>query len=568
MSATSSVLCPRSLAWVAALVALLACWAGAAPRQAKPHPDAAHAPAKSLLPQDVWKGQPAGPLAPGELDRLVDAELANAGIKPGPRASDEQLLRRLYLDLTGHLPHADHVGPLVASQDPEKWNKLVDALLASEAFNRHWARYWRDVVLSGMHPDRQEMPREFELWLANSLAEKKSWRQIAQEALTAEGAVEPAQNGKNGAAFFLARHESADADVLRAAETSRVFLGIQIQCAQCHDHFFDRWKRVQFHELTGFFARLKPAQPSGRGLKLVSLPDPEHEMADQHKPSVLFTTHPRFLDGREPPRNLTDAARRKALADFVTGDENYWFAASLVNRIWGELLGQAFYQPEDDLGPDKTPAMPSVVVRLAAAFRAEGYDLRSLLRAIVRSETYRRQTRLGETSAAHLQFAAAYPARLRSDVLLNALGSALGPMGESYYSRLFEADYLYDPATNPDQVEGSIPQVLWLMNSSLINERIRLRYIPKNPPPAEPGKPPRAPPEPNLVNRLLESTPDNDQAIDEIYLRVLARRPTDRERTRCREHLKAVADGKGNRAEGLEDLLWALVNSTEFLRRR
>lgn len=212
--------------------------------------------------------------------------------------------------------------------------------------------------------------------------------------------------------------------------------------------------------------------------------------------------------------------------------------------------------------------MPSVVVRLAAAFRAQGYDLRSLLRAIVSSETYRRQTRLGETSAEHLQFAAAYPARLRSDVLLNALGSALGPMGESYYSRLFEADYLYDPAANPDQVEGSIPQVLWLMNSSLINERIRLRYIPKNPPAPEPGKPPRAPPEPNLVNRLLESTPDDDQAIEAIYLRVLARRPTDRERTRCRLHLKAVADGKGSRAEGLEDLLWALVNSTEFLRRR
>src|SRR5262249_3424327 len=156
---------------------------------------------------------------------------------------------------------------------------------------------------------------------------------------------------ENGTVFFLMSHTGPEAANDRAAETSRVFLGIQIQCAQCHDHPFDQWKRVQFHELAGYFARLRdrPIFENMRvaGFELVSTPFGEHQMADKDDPRKMSTTNPRFLDGTTPAKSMTDKERRQALANAVISKNNYWFAGAYINRIWGELMGQSFYQPVD-----------------------------------------------------------------------------------------------------------------------------------------------------------------------------------------------------------------------------
>src|SRR5213078_2688264 len=143
-------------------------------------------------------------------------------------------------------------------------------------------------------------------------------------------------------------------------------------------------------------------------------------------PKKGFQTNPRFLDGKGMPPNSPDWERREALASAIIQKSNYWFAGAYVNRIWGELMGQSFYQPVDDMGPQKEAVFPNVLTRLTGAFRGTGYDMKALFRAVANSETYQRQIRLGESSDQHLHFAAAYPTRLRADALWQSLVGVLG----------------------------------------------------------------------------------------------------------------------------------------------
>jgi hypothetical protein len=232
---------------------------------------------------------------------------------------------------------------------------LIDHLLESDAYARHWARYWRDVVSSRITNRRSMgLTRSFEEWLYEQFRDDRSWGEITRDILTAEGELrfsqsvwpgsallkqpdwQPLPNSKGGELFFLVAHDTAEAEE-RAAETSRVFLGIQIQCAQCHDHHTEPWKRVQFHELAAYFSRIKYQQLFDNkklvGVQLVTVPDREHKMTSLEDPESFSVMHPRFLDGRSPDRNLSDQARRQALADVVVDKQNYWFAASLVNRV-------------------------------------------------------------------------------------------------------------------------------------------------------------------------------------------------------------------------------------------
>lgn len=375
---------------------------------------------------------------------------------------------------------------------------------------------------------------------------------------------ESADSASTGASFFLVSYRGAEAANERAAETSRVFMGIQIQCAQCHDHPFDKWKQEQFHQLASYFARVRerPVRDGQRvvGFELVSLPGGEHQMPDKNDPRRGKVTHPRFLDGRTPGQGLPDQQRRDSLAASIISRDNPWFAAAYVNRMWGELMGQAFYQPVDDMGPEKEAVFPSVLTRLTAAFQTTNYDMKLLFREILNSEAYQRQIRPGESADSHLLFAAVYPSRLRADALYQSLvevlgslsGPPRGPRGNGGpFARLagfegqFKEEFRFDPSTKPDEVEGTIPQALLLMNNPVLNQRIQARGS-------------------NVLSRILSSYPGNDEALRMVYLKVLARKPTDREKQRCLDFIRDT----GSRAEAFEDILWALLNSTEFQTRR
>jgi hypothetical protein len=518
-------------------------------------------PRSSLLTVEDWQKAPLTPLNPGEIDNLVAKELEHDKVEPAPLTADEQFLRRVSLDLTGELPLPADIAEFLADTNPQKRARLIDKLLDSEDYAKHWARYWRDVVVARLPDARFKfLAGSFEVWLAEQLKNNKSWGDIARAMITAEGEIRLDEPGKNGAAFFLAAHRGNDTANERAAETSRIFLGIQIQCAQCHDHPSDQWKRVQFHELAGYFARLRerPVKGAGfQGVELVSAPQGEHEMPSKEDPKKGLLTHPQFLNGHSPGKNLGDKERRKSLADDIVSKGNYWFAGAYVNRIWGELMGQSFYSPVDDMGPKKEAVFKGVLTRLTGSFRAGNYDMKGLFRDILNSQTYQRQIHLGESTDQHLHFAAAYPTRLRSDVLWESLVSVLGSLGPRLLEPprprpfkpglegLFQTEFEFDPSLKSDEVEGSITQVLLMMNNQAINNRIKAQGT-------------------NLLGRILTAYPSDDEALKMVYLRTLARKPTDREMDKCRQYLQKT----GNRAEAFEDILWALLNSTEFQTKR
>jgi hypothetical protein len=547
--------------------------AGAAVQAGDKKDDDKKAPPTSVISNDAWASAPIKPVKAGEIDALVLKELKAGGIKPAPLISDEQFVRRVTLDLTGELPVPADVTEFVADKDPNKRAKLIDKLLDSDEYARHWARYWRDVISSrATNQQSRILTRSFEKWMTERLKENKSWADVTRALLTASGKIEFTDDGTHGDLYFLLSKNGMAGPEERAAETSRIFLGIQIQCAQCHDHPTDVWKRHQFHELTAYFARdrdrlVRDASNTDSkqirfvGLELVSLPFGEHRMPSKTDPSPRAGTvmSPRFLDGKAPRRANTDLERREALADAIVSKDNYWFAGAYANRMWGELMGQSFYMPVDDMGPQKEVVFPAVLTRLASSFRATDYDMKALLRTVANTETYQRQTRLGESTAEHLHFAAAYPTRLRADALWESLTGVLGQFGGPgpggfrpgpFAGRFglegtFKDEFDFDPSTKADEVEGSIPQALLLMNNPQINQKIQARGT-------------------NLLGRILTAYPDNDDALRMVYLRALARKPTDREAERCRAYITKA----GSRAEAFEDILWALLNSTEFQTKR
>jgi hypothetical protein len=532
-------------------------------------PTAPPAPRASLLTNEAWVNAPLTPVKSEEIDRLVGRELQAEGIKPAPLTTDEQFLRRVTLDLTGRLPAPAAVLGFVADKDPHKRAKVIDKLLDSDDYARHWARYWRDVIAARVADGRgRALQNAFDQWMTQQLKSDQGWDQIARAMITADGPCRFDDEGQNGANYFLASHLGPDAANEQAAETSRIFLGIRIQCAQCHDHPSDQWKRVQFHELAAYFARVG-AQPIREdkkfvGLRLVSRPRGEHTMPDKADPKKALLTHPRFLDGSEAGKDKSDLERRRALAGAIVGPSNYWFAGAYVNRIWGELMGQSFYQPVDDMGPGKEAVMAPVLTRLAASFRATDYDIKALFRVIMKSQTYQRQLWRGEASDNHLHGAAASPARLRANVLWDSLVGVLGPIGPvgklpeakkiqgkgaprpaNFFQALFTLEFGYDPSIRPDEVEGSIPQALMLMNSPAINQRMQARAD-------------------TMLGQVLKNNKEDDAALAALYLHALARKPTDRELSKCRAYIKKI----GNRDEAFEDILWALINSTEFQTKR
>ncbi len=527
---------------------------------------AAPAPPEAFLKSDAWKDVPATPLQPGEIDRLLDKELQGAKLTPAPRTTDEQFLRRVRLDLTGQLPAPREIEQFLADKDPAKRARVIDRLLETDEYARHWARYWRYVVTAVEAPFGEPLAPQFEDWLCAQFKQNRSWGEIVRAIMTADGQLKKGEDSKNGAVFFLGRHSGPDGNIARTAETARVFLGIQIQCAQCHnDRRTKIWKQVQFHELAGFFARMTVGGSAGSLIKVMNKKFGEHEMPSKD-PGLVYITYPRFLDGKAPSAKADDAERRQALADFLTSPDNYWFSAAFVNRLWSELLGQAFYERVDDLSPRADVVFPSVTARLAASFRGSGYDIKALIRAIASSDAYQRQVRVGASADQHLKFAAVYPARLRADVLWDVLGRVLVqmPVTNPFVLKAFQTEFDFDPSLKADEVVGSIPQALWLLNGTILNDRIKVQDV-RMPGPGKAAKmPAKGSGEPTLLKQILTRHADDPGALRELYLHTLTRRPTDRELETCLQYIRE----SGSRNEGFEDIFKALLNTAEFQRKR
>ncbi len=519
----------------------------------------------------------AGDLQPKSVAKRVDQLLAQevfgadgeAPAEPAPQANDEIFLRRMSLDLIGVPPTPEEITAFVLDPSPEKRTAAVERLLADKRFGENWARYWRDVIMYRRSEDRALMASSTLVsFLTAAFNDNSHWDQIAREFITAKGDV--LEEGST--ALIMAQMGNAEDTT---AEMSRIFLGIQIQCAQCHDHPTDRWKREQFHELAAFFPRIsiRPVRVEGkrRSFEVVSenrsqskKPNPrrgtlEHYMPDlQHPEETGKLMQPVFfVTGQKLDTGVPDAERRDTVADWMTDRKNRWFSKAFVNRMWSELVGRGFYEPVDDIGPDRQCSAPKTLNYLSDRFAAKNYDVKWLLATITATDAYGRQSR-SRIDDDGTPFEAACPQRLRGDQLFNALVEVLdideGPPanGRNYRNVLsgprgeVNRTFGYDPSVRRDEIAGSIPQALFLMNSPALARAMA-------------GQSPKS-----TLGELLAEVPDDANLVAELYLRCLAREPKKTELSTCLDHVHT----SDNRAEAFEDILWALVNSTEFLNRK
>lgn len=570
-----------------------------------------------------------------DVDRLIEEQLSASNVTQAGIVNDEDFLRRVYFDIAGTIPTAKEVTLFGLNPDRDKRTKIVDQLLATDDYAWNWARYWRDVLFLRATNERAGvMTRTFEDWMVKQLQENAGWNQITHDLLTGLGDI-----SERGETALIFMHEANPEEI--AGEVSRIFLGIQMQCANCHDHPTDKWTRDQFHSLAAFFPRItlqrEPNNPrgftvvsfDGRGpgrfgagpfqespertfafidrnqdgkltkeevgdspisrlferllenadknrdgaltlQEIKDMPPPpmppgrgksEHHMADLGHPNAegklmtpaLFTTNVKGRVGME------DEDRRELLAKWITSPNNIWFAKSLVNRMWGELLGEGFYMPIDDMGPERKPRMAEALDVLAAEFVKHDHDLKWLLRTITATRAYQRQVRYNEPTENPVPFASAIPVRLRSDQLFNAvikvLGMDEGPrrdfpgpglrFGPRDPRGIAETLFGYDPSTPQEELLGNVPQALFLMNLPAIGNALRAEGNTR-------------------LGQILTSNKDDQDAIGELYLSFLARDPSEKELAISTQYLATV----GIRREAFEDLAWSLLNSSEFLSKR
>jgi len=506
------------------------------------------------------RGHAGQALSPAETAAKVDATLVRdlaAGVQLPPIVDDETFLRRVTIDLTGKLPDPDAIRRFAADTAADKRSKVVESLLASDAYAINWARYWRDTVTYHTPASANYLRwKQFDDWWTTQLRRNRPWNEVVTSLVTSSGI-----NDEIAPVNYLTAMYGNPVEI--AATTSRVFLGVQIQCAECHDAKTESWRREQFHEFAAFFGRARIIQHKdvdGRGTPyaIESRADGQYTMTDKKDPDKLIAMRPRFLSGESVSIESDDAERRAAFARYLTDPQNRWFAKCYVNRIWTALLGWGFYASVNELGADAEPLRHKDVLELLAReWVVNGYDVKWLFRTVALTQAYQRLSQSPPTSE---PAPAVCPIRLRPEQVFEALQKALGfdendkkipapapGSGPAVQRHTGLRNMVYqafkeNPSTPAQEVQGTIPQALVLMNSALVHA-----YTSAS------GK--------TLLADLLAKGQTDAEIVAALYEKVLARKPSAEERMMCERFIKGV----GNRSEALEDVLWTLVNSTEFL---
>jgi hypothetical protein len=500
-------------------------------------------------------------LSPGEaarkLNRLLD-------VPQRRHVDDATFLRRAYFDTVGLPPTAKTVRDFLDDKQSNKRTSLVAELLADPRYGQNWGQYWCDVIMYRRSEDRAlRAAPTLTKYLAESLNQDKPWDALASSFITATGDVQ--ERGETG--LITAQAGRPEETV---SEISRIFLGVQIQCAQCHDHFTDSWTRDQFHELAAFFPRtaLRPVRNGDKRSFVVTSVNKsrrrkpkanmhygaaEHYMPDLDDPKAKGTlmTPKFFLNDEQLELGTDDLSRRNQLAQWIT--ESEWFAKSLVNRIWTDLNGSGFYSTVDDIGPERDCEQEEAFEFLADQFVANDHDLKWLIQTITATDVYQSpsESRVDDGSWGPTRN---HPIRLRSDQLFNSVTQLFG--GQRPLSReqrkflqkgarlIFAAHFGFDPSVPQADIDGSVPQALLMMNSKIIDRQLQSR-------------------KPGGIGSAIRDLDDDRKLVEYLYLRCLSRRPSKPE---IKTALNYVASSE-NRTAGFHDLIWSLVNCSEFMHR-
>jgi hypothetical protein len=509
------------------------------------------------------------------IDEHVFAKLEKLRLNPAPLCADEVFLRRAYLDLLGTLPTADEARAFVADTTQDKRARLVDQLLARPEFADFWALKWADLLRNEERTLDEKGVKIFHAWIRDSIAANKPLNVFAAELLAARGSTYT-----NGAANF---YRALRTPVERAEAVGQVFLGIRLQCAQCHNHPFDRWTMDDYYDWAGVFARVdyqiienqrtdKSDKHEFKGEQLVQIAalTSKNRVTNQRtgRPAVA-----RLLGETKPLQPAEGEDELLALAKWLARPNNTVFARMQANRIWFHLMGRGLVDPLDDFRATNPPSHPQLMEALTQELIRSRFDLRHLIRVIMTSRVYQLAAAPPkEQPEDPLNYSHAIVRRLIAEQLLDATSQAAGaplqfpghpagtraaqrpgplPDGRKAKSRAPLDEFLAAFGKPPRLVSSecervsdpALGQAFQLMSGPVMTELI-----------TRPD---------NRVGRLLVSGKTMREIVEELYWAALTRPPTAEETQR----LVATVDRAGDRRAALEDVLWALLNAKEFLLR-
>ena len=476
------------------------------------------------------------------IDTLTWKRLDDLGIRPAGEADDASFMRRAYLDTIGTLPTAEEARAFLADKGASKRERLVESILSRPEYADYQAMAWADLLRVDRDILKAQGAVAMWRWLRAAFASNMPYDRFARELVTARGQV----SGESPAGFLRA----LDKPEMVARSVSQLFLGVRIECAQCHHHPSERWGQDDYAGLAGCF--------TGIGRKV--MPDGSEALVAEAGSDAKNSRTGKTVPARPPggaPLAGDPLLRREEFARWMTAPENPFFAKAAVNRVWARHFGRGLVDPVDDLRATNPAVNEDLLEALAARFRESGYDMKALSKTIMASRVYQSATDAGADGR---NFEAAAYRPLPAEVLLDAIGQATGvpekfnglPPGTraiqlwdnrmpSYFLQVFGRPVRATVCSCERGDSPSIAQSLHLMNSPEINAKLRS------------GK--------GVAARLAASPMTAMELADEIYLRCLARYPTSGEREAV---ASLIGTDPAGRREGLEDALWAILNTREF----
>ena len=482
------------------------------------------------------------------IDSLVNAKLASLRIAPSPVCDDEAFLRRVTLDLVGLLPTPDERARFLADSAPDKRRRAIDELMARKEFVELWVMRWAEIlqIRSQGNDVSPKAALLYHQWLDRRIAANEPIDRMVRDLLTATGGTfdNPPTNY-----FQLERN------TLKIAENvAQAFLGMRIQCAQCHNHPFDRWTMDDYYGFANFFAQIGRKQGEDPRETIVFNSgggDVKHPVGGRVIP-------PKFLGGDTP--DCVGKDRREVMAAWLTGPENSFFSQNLVNIVWAHFFGPGLINDVDDVRISNPPVNKELLEELARRFVEYKYDFKKLVRDICTSHTYQRSTKTNESNASdERNFSHALLRRVRAEVLLDMVTSVTDtknkfsglPLGaravqiadgntSTYFLTTFGRASRGTVCSCEVRMEPNLSQALHLLNGDTVQGKIQ---------------------QGGLVKRLLDAGQPPEAIIDEIYRRSLTRLPTEKEKN----GLMAIVREEANPQQALEDGFWAILNSREFV---
>ena len=504
------------------------------------------------------------------LDRHINAVLKKENILPSKVSEDTEFLRRVHLDLTGKIPTPEEVLNFLKDGSPNKRQKKIDQLLGSEPYIDYWTRLWVNWLI-GRRGDGDDRRIGLTTWVQGALTKNIPYNQFVQELIAADGELKD-----NGAGNYIMRYERSPA--VLTSHSSRLFLGLPMQCAECHDHKTEVWSQKDYYGIAAFFNGIESEQKgyietmdmAGNEKRMENFLITNEPRRSMWVERMDTEVSPRFLGGTEYKGSLTK--RREALAQWMTDKSNPYFSRAIVNRVWKHFMGRAFVEPIDGFGEENLPTNADLLDWLAEDLIIHDYDLQHLMRTILNSETYQRTSETNKSNKDdEYYYSHAYVKPLSAEQFFYSLLQATGferlqkekmngnnrQGGEDRMGMLRDLEgkkrehlekflFLLDNG-EMEEIEafnGTVPQALMMINGSMVNDSASH---------GERG---------SFVNYVLAKWRAPADRLEYIYLNVLSRLPTAKEKTYFQRYMERSL--YRNKDLAYEDLYWVLLNSAEF----